>query len=100
MEGIGLADAQTVDLFAHSMGNLVSRYAMETTRLQNRITNVSHYVSLGGPHAGIPFGDLTHLEQAFFYLFKLSSTPCLKDLLTDGEDGEPQTGLLEGPEPC
>ena len=95
MSSVGLANAQSVDLFAHSMGNLVSRYAIETVSLPNRVANVEHYVSLGGPHAGIPFGDLTHLEQAFFYLFNLSSTPCLKDLITNGENGEPQTAFLK-----
>lgn len=95
MGAAGLAGARSVDLFAHSMGNLVSRYAMETTGLPNRIANVGHYVSLGGPHAGVPFGNLTYLEQAFFYLFNLSATPCLRDLLTDGENGRPQTSFLK-----
>ena len=66
MEQVGLQDAAVVDLIAHSMGNPVSRYAIETTSLPNRIANVRNYISLGGPHDGVPFGNLPHTEQTFF----------------------------------
>jgi len=94
MERVGLQDASVVDLIAHSLGNPVSRYAIETTSLPNRIANINHYISLGGPHEGVPFGNLPHLEQTFFYIFKLESGPCLRDLITDGKEGKPQTDFL------
>jgi len=94
MEGVGLKDASAVDLIAHSMGNPVSRYAIETTSLPNRIANISRYISLGGPHDGVPFGNLPHAEQTFFYIFKPESEPCLRDLITDGKEGAPQTDFL------
>lgn len=95
MGQVGLQDAAAVDLIAHSMGNPVSRYAIETTSLPNRIANVKNYISLGGPHDGVPFGNLPHTEQAFFYLFKPASEPCLRDLLTNGKEGDPQTDFLK-----
>jgi hypothetical protein len=95
MDQVGLQDAAVVDLIAHSMGNPVSRYAIETTSLPNRIGNVKNYISLGGPHDGVPFGNLPHTEQAFFYLFKPASEPCLRDLLTNGKEGDPQTDFLK-----
>ena len=95
MDQVGLQDAAVVDLIAHSMGNPVSRYAIETTSLPNRIAKVKNYISLGGPHDGVPFGNLPHTEQAFFYLFKLASEPCLRDLLTNGKEGDPQTDFLK-----
>lgn len=51
-----LQSASMVDLYAHSMGNLVSRYAMETLSLgDNRLGQyLQHYVSLAGPHNGVP----------------------------------------------
>jgi len=94
MESVGLQDASVVDLIAHSMGNPVSRYAIETTSLPNRIANINHYISLGGPHDGVPFGNLPHTEQTFFYIFNPRSEPCLRDLITVGKEGEPQTGFL------
>jgi len=95
MDQVGLQDAAVADLIAHSMGNPVSRYAIETTSLVNRIANIKNYISLGGPHDGVPFGNLPHTEQAFFYLFKPASEPCLLDLLTNGKEGEPQTDFLK-----
>jgi putative serine esterase DUF676 len=95
MEQAGLQDAAVVDLIAHSLGNPISRYAIETASLPNRIANVRKYISLGGPHDGLPFGNLTHLEQTFFYWFKPESGPCLRDLITDGVEGEPQTDFLK-----
>ena len=94
MESVGLQDASVVDLIAHSLGNPVSRYAIETISLPNRIANINHYISLGGPHEGVPFGNLPHLEQTFFYIFKPESGPCLRDLITHGKDGKPQTDFL------
>ncbi len=95
MNTVGLQHASAADLFAHSMGNLVSRYAMETLSLPQRIANVDHYVSLGGPHDGVPFDNLSYAVQTFFYLFPLAAEPCIRDLLTDGKEGEPETGFLE-----
>jgi hypothetical protein len=94
MEQVGLQDAAVVDVIAHSMGNPVSRYAMETTTLSNRIANVSNYIALGGPHTGVPFAKFMHTERAFFYLFDPESEPCILDLMTDGEGGAPQTDFL------
>ena len=95
MDQVGLQMASAVDVFAHSMGNLVSRYAMETLSVPNRIANVGHYVSLGGPHDGVPFGDLTYAVQTFFYLFPLAAKPSIEDLLTNGKEGEPETDFLK-----
>ena len=95
MSQVGLQDAAVVDLIAHSMGNPVSRYAIETTSLPNRVANVRNYISLGGPHDGVPFANLPHTEKAFFYLFEPAAEPCLRDLLTDGKEGEPQTDFLK-----
>jgi hypothetical protein len=95
MEQVGLQDAAVVDLIAHSMGNPVSRYAIETRLLPNRIANIRKYISLGGPHDGVPFGNLPHIEQTFFHHFKPESEPCLRDLLTNGKEGDPQTDFLK-----
>jgi hypothetical protein len=95
MDQVGLQDAAVADLIAHSMGNPVSRYAIETTSLPNRIANARKYISLGGPHDGVPFGNLPHTEQAFFYHFKTDSKPCLRDLITHGKKGQPQTKFLK-----
>lgn len=43
-------EGTVVDVFAHSMGVVVARYAMETTSLPARLgPKVSHFVALGGP---------------------------------------------------
>jgi len=80
-----------IDVYAHSLGNLVSRWAIEqgngTYRLGPLIGG-GHYISLGGPHAGVPFGDL-RLFQSFICLFPTSTKPILKDLATTGRDGPP-----------
>jgi hypothetical protein len=94
MQAVGLQDAALVDVIAHSMGNPVSRYAMETISLPNRISGVRAYISLGGPQAGIPFGEFMHTEQAFFYIFRPEAEPCLLDLITDGKNGPPQTDFF------
>jgi hypothetical protein len=89
-----LASASATDLFAHSMGNLVSRYALETVSLANRLGPlIQHYASLAGPHAGIPFGDLT-LLQTIAFLLPIECLPCLKDMLTHGANGSPETPFL------
>lgn len=83
------------DLFAHSMGNLVSRYAMETSSLgSNRLGQwIHHFVGLGGPHTGIPFANVP-LLQTLAWIFAGDSYYCLVDLVTHGEGGAPKTSFL------
>jgi len=86
-------EAVGVDLFAHSMGNLVSRYAMETPSLgPQRLSSqlVDHFVGLGGPHEGVPF------EVAQSILFYLDPTikPCIIDLTSRGIDSGMPTFLV------
>lgn len=88
-----IADARASDLVAHSMGNLVARWAMEVGRNGRRLGSIGHYVSLGGPHAGVPFGAWWLVDE-FLYLFDPACKPCLEDLLTAGYHGQPNTGLL------
>jgi hypothetical protein len=90
-----IRDAASADLFAHSMGNLVSRYAMETPSLgAHRLGQwIHHYVSLGGPHAGVPFANIPFM-QTLTWLFGGESYYCIKDLATDGKDGAPLTNFL------
>jgi hypothetical protein len=80
-----------LDVYAHSLGNLVARWGIEqgngTYRL-GPLTGGGHYISLGGPHAGVPFGDL-RLFQSFICLFPTSTKPILEDLATTGKDGPP-----------
>jgi Putative serine esterase (DUF676) len=80
-----------IDVYAHSLGNLVARWGIEqgngTYRLGPLIGG-GHYISLGGPHAGVPFGDL-RLFQSFICLFPTSTKPILMDLATTGKDGPP-----------
>lgn len=86
--------AREVDLYAHSMGNLVSRYAMETTSLQNRIGSyIKHFVGLGGPHTGVPFANIPSF-QTLIYIFGGDSYYPLRDLVTYGKDGQPLTDFL------
>ncbi len=73
-----------VDLFAHSMGNPISRYAMETADLENRLSTewIHHYVSFAGVHEGVP----ARLLQGLIWrlLGPLShAKPATRDLLTD-----------------
>lgn len=83
------------DLFAHSMGNLVSRYAMETTSLgSNRLGQwIHHFVGLGGPHAGVPFANIPTL-QTLAWIFAGDSYYCLLDLVTYGKGGAGKTDFL------
>jgi hypothetical protein len=88
--------AGQVDVFAHSMGNLVSRYAIETTSLEDRLGPfVTHYVSIAGPHAGVPFGKKLYYA-ALKWEVGNSDNPelmnCLNDLLTQGYPGAPLDG--------
>ena len=46
-----MPDAAQTDIFAHSMGGLVSRWALEKEGLGNRITRL---ITLGTPHEGVP----------------------------------------------
>jgi len=72
--------AARVDVWAHSMGCLVSRYAMESPALgAARIgPKVANYVGLAGPQEGVPLGPL----KTFAWLFGLEAEPCLNDLGT------------------
>lgn len=87
--------ADQADLFAHSMGNLVSRYAMETPSLgSNRLGQwIHHFVGLGGPHAGVPFANIPFM-QTLTWIFGGDSYYCIKDLATHGEGGAPLTDFL------
>jgi hypothetical protein len=85
-----------LDVYAHSMGTVVSRYAIEIGGTSPRLGPLSgggHYVSLGGPHVGIPFGNISAL-QTLLTIFGFSAKPCILDLLTDGEGGDPETSFL------
>jgi hypothetical protein len=88
-------EASSADLFAHSMGNLVSRYAMETTSLGSARLGqwIHHFVGLGGPQAGIPFANIPTL-QTLAWIFSGDSYYCLLDLVTYGEGGAPKTAFL------
>lgn len=83
----------TVDVFAHSMGVVVSRYAMETTSLDaNRLgSKVTHFVALGGPNTGVPFAKGEFLQTLLLHL-RTKTAPALMDLVTDGKDGSPLPG--------
>jgi triacylglycerol esterase/lipase EstA (alpha/beta hydrolase family) len=76
-------DADVVDIYAHSMGGLVSRFAIEQAGLGSRIRQV---VTLGTPHTGVPL----RIIQLFLFLILpdlyegLTLTiPGLIDLLQD-----------------
>lgn len=90
-----ISPAGSVDLFAHSMGNVVSRYAMETESLgANRLGQwIHHFVGLGGPHAGVPFANIPFM-QTLTWIFGGDSYYCIKDLATKGEGGETLTPFL------
>jgi pimeloyl-ACP methyl ester carboxylesterase len=89
-----IASAASVDLIAHSMGNLVSRWAMEQGSEGLTLGGVTRYLSLGGPHDGVPFGSKYFYEflQLAEYIYP-GCEPCLLDLLTDGYQGEPSRFL-------
>ena len=85
-----------LDVYAHSMGTVVSRYAIEIGDPFPRLGPLpggGHYVSLGGPHVGVPFGNISAL-QTLLTIFGFSAKPCILDLLTDGEGGAPDTLFL------
>ncbi len=77
-------EAEGVDIFAHSMGNPISRYAMEKGALGNlRLSTEKyhHYVSIAGIHEGTPFRVI---QSWLWYLPRLGCTrESTKDLLTD-----------------
>ncbi|MFZ2961472.1 MAG: hypothetical protein WA705_31730 [Candidatus Ozemobacteraceae bacterium] len=103
-----IRDAREVDLYAHSMGNLISRFAMQpfdTTKVPDRLgTHIKHYVSLGGPHIGLPFAKsalvLGIFEQTLLRVVGYEKKPCIEDMLTkdmvsDGKPGPSYTGFLD-----
>ena len=89
-----MASAASVDLIAHSMGNLVARWAMEQGIGGMTLGGVTRYLSLGGPHDGIPFGSkFLHEFLQLSERICRGCEPCLRDLLTDGYQGEPSRFL-------
>ena len=81
-----------VDVFGHSMGVVVARYAMETQGLPDRLgPKVSHFVALGGPNTGLPFADVKFL-QTMLLVFRPDAAPALNDLFTFGIDGASLSG--------
>lgn len=92
------SQALGVDVFAHSMGNLVSRYAMETQSLGSRVGPfVQHFVGLGGPHEGVPF----EVAQSILFEFDPDVKPCIVDLTTEtiggGQSDSDFLANLNGP---
>jgi hypothetical protein len=90
-----------LDVYAHSMGTIVSRYAIEIGGTAPRLGPLpggGHYVSLGGPQVGVPFGNISAL-QTLLLLFGFSAKPCILDLLTDGQGGPPETPFLSALNP-
>jgi hypothetical protein len=88
-----LSTATSADAFAHSLGNLILRYAMETASPHRIGAYVQNYFSLGGPHQGVPFASPPYF-QALQMLFGAESLPCLRDLVTHGRGGPPLTAFL------
>lgn len=94
-----VSSAAQLDIFAHSMGNLVARYAMTTQnaeKVPNRLSMVKHYVALGGPHEGVPLVTLSGFK--FFdmvaYILGVETINCVYDLLTYVDQLEPYTTFL------
>ena len=94
--GPSISTVAALDVFAHSLGTVVSRYALEIGGTSSRLGPLpggGHYLSLGGPQAGVPFADLP-LLQTLLMLLGFSVKPCILDLLTEGQDGPPVTSFL------
>lgn len=94
-----VAQASQVDIFAHSMGNLVARYAMTTQnaeKVPNRLSMVKHYVALGGPHEGVPLVTLSGFKffDMMAYILGVDTINCVYDLLTSVDQLEPYTVFL------
>jgi hypothetical protein len=93
-----LPDGCMLDVFAHSMGNLVARYAFETPHVGGGSAclygRVSRFVGLAGPHAGLPFGNQRFLQSLLFAMKTDYLVPCLEDMVTDGPDGPPTNPFL------
>lgn len=94
-----IAQASQVDIFAHSMGNLVARYAMTTQnaeKVPNRLSMVKHYVALGGPHEGVPLVTLSGFKffDMMAYILGVDTINCVYDLLTSVDQLEPYTVFL------
>ena len=92
----GATEVARLDIFAHSMGNLVSRWAMQRPDMADssgfaasRIGQyVTRYVSLGGPHAGVPFRPMIdYFMGSMSFILDISlklTVPCLSDLICYG----------------
>ncbi len=94
-----VASCAQLDIFAHSMGNLVARYAMTTQNVEkvpNRLNMVKHYVALGGPHEGVPLVTLSGFKffDMMAYIFGVDTIYCVYDLLTYVDQLEPYTAFL------
>ncbi len=50
-----LKNVVQVDIFAHSMGGLVSRYALEKEHLLSEYPKYSNLITFGTPHLGVPW---------------------------------------------
>jgi|GEM_PF-6902130 len=87
-----IRSSASVDLIAYGMGGVVARWAMEQG--DGALGPVTRYLSLGGPHAGLPFSskyihELLQLAERIYP----GCGCCVRDLLTDGYQGEP-SGFL------
>ena len=91
----GARTTTRLDIFAHSMGNLVSRWAMQrpdkagqTDFANSRIGQyVRNYVSLGGPHEGVPFKGAKWVLEGIKLALAQVGWPwfdCLNDLMCQG----------------
>ena len=91
----GARTTTRLDIFAHSMGNLVSRWAMQrpdkagqTDFANSRIGQyVRNYVSLGGPHEGVPFKGAQWVLEGIKLALAQVGWPwfdCLNDLMCQG----------------
>jgi hypothetical protein len=85
-----------LDVYAHSLGTAISRYAIEIGGTSPRLGPLpggGRYLSLGGPHVGVPFSDLPSI-LTLLLIFGFSAKPCILDLITDGQGGAPETPFL------
>jgi hypothetical protein len=97
--GPALGKAASVDAIAHSLGNLVFRRAyVGSSKVKGLDGSITRYVSLGGPQAGVPFGNMRILTNLAYLVRRINAVEgtmdLLRDLCTDGKDGKPITGFL------
>ena len=68
--GIGKDDGKTVDILAHSMGGLVSRYLIEQIRKGDN--TIDHLIMFGTPNGGSVFGDIPGYRDSLTKLLTLA----------------------------